>query len=386
MAALECKTDVCAFLRTGAGKTMVAIIPALVESGRVTVAILPLKSLVSDFKRKLEGKVAFEHYTGDEKETVTGKHGLILVSADMYRTPRFQQRLGIIHDSRTVRRLVFDESHSGVTDVDFHPALQNLQEIRTIPAQVVLLSGTVPPASETALLNAFGITPNPTIIRMVTDRPELQYLLQDPCPSTKHLHAATIALVNKEMLLFSEEDRALVFVAFKEDGKEIAAQLGCDFYHGGKEVLDSNRQAMYEKWIEGRQKVMVCTSAFGAGNDYSHVRLVVHAGTPKQMIGYVQEVSRGGRDGQLAKCFIIHKYTKKPMQSKAADGSDHPGYKEIWRMLYNSNDCIRFLITSFVDGAGVRCGTVPGSPKCSRCLGKNVTQALGTLTHTTKPQ
>jgi superfamily II DNA helicase RecQ len=50
---------------------------------------------------------------------------------------------------------------------------------------------------------------------------------------------------------------------------------------------------------------MVCTSAFGCGNDHPHVCLVIHAGSPKEMIDYIQEKSYAGRDGQPALSIIL---------------------------------------------------------------------------------
>jgi hypothetical protein len=50
---------------------------------------------------------------------------------------------------------------------------------------------------------------------------------------------------------------------------------------------------------------MVCTSAFGVGNDYPHTRFVIHAGNPFEMIGYIQEVARAGRDKEMATCILV---------------------------------------------------------------------------------
>ncbi|KAG6819762.1 hypothetical protein H0H93_008920 [Arthromyces matolae] len=47
---------------------------------------------------------------------------------------------------------------------------------------------------------------------------------------------------------------------------------------------------------------------------------------------------------------------------------DHRGYQALHSMLYGqSSECIRFSLTLFNDGRGVRCGEVVGAYKCSRC-------------------
>jgi superfamily II DNA helicase RecQ len=67
---------------------------------------------------------------------------------------------------------------------------------------------------------------------------------------------------------------------------------------------------------------MICTSAFSAGNDYPAVRLVVHAGTPFEMVGFIQEVSRAGRGNrQNSSSHAIARHPLKsliPMATKVA--------------------------------------------------------------------
>jgi len=50
---------------------------------------------------------------------------------------------------------------------------------------------------------------------------------------------------------------------------------------------------------------MVAMTAFGAGNDYSGVQVVILANTPFDMVSVVQQFSRAGRDGKQASCYII---------------------------------------------------------------------------------
>ena len=41
------------------------------------------------------------------------------------------------------------------------------------------------------------------------------------------------------------------------------------------------------QWIEGCQKVVVATSVFGIGVDYSQVTMVLHVGAPTNVIDFV---------------------------------------------------------------------------------------------------
>ena len=82
------------------------------------------------------------------------------------------------------------------------------------------------------------------------------------------------------------KSRGLIFVATKVIGGEIPQALGLDFYCGG-DLTPLQRVEYHNRWLSGENRVMVCTSAFGVGNDYPHTRFVIHAGNPFEMIGYI---------------------------------------------------------------------------------------------------
>lgn len=368
LATLKHETDVCAIMRTGSGKTMIALIPVLVEKAMVTVVVLPLNSLITDYTRKLKKMaIEFEHYTSRHSH-ITGQHNLILVSADMAKTKNWKQAIAEVHEKTPVARLVFDECHFSFTGDDFRPALRDLYELRSLPIQLCLLSGTIPPRSQAALVQAFGLSSPALIIRMVTDRPELQYIVEGPIQTMPEIIKKTTQLVSRALIQFEEQDRALVFVPYILQGTALSAALGCEFYHGGKGLQDTERIGIYNRWIEGTNRTMVCTNAFGAGNDYSHTRLVVHAGTPKEMVGFIQEVSRAGRDGKSAICQVLPLNPRNRPDNLPAGEIDHKGVQAIWDVLFRSPvQCVRYLLTQFTDGTGVECKNVPDAQKCNRC-------------------
>ena len=51
MAVLQRETDVVAILPTGGGKSMLAIVPSLLETHMATVLVVPLNSLIMDYER-----------------------------------------------------------------------------------------------------------------------------------------------------------------------------------------------------------------------------------------------------------------------------------------------------------------------------------------------
>jgi superfamily II DNA helicase RecQ len=364
---LNLKRDVLAIMRTGSGKSMLMILPTLIEGNSITVGVLPLRSLMSDYERRLTGMgLGYEKYEGGI--FLRGASNLILVSADKARTPGWKQALGELHQRKTVVRMVFDEGHFAFTGNDFRTALENVHELRIFPMQMVVLSGTVPPRSEDHVCHAFGLI-NPFIVRMSTSRPEICYILEPPRVGWQDILERVQKLVETRMPHFDSRDRALVFVPYLNDGEELASALGCAFYSaGGNKEGEQDRQNDYDDWISGEAKIMVCTSAFGAGNDYSHVRLVIHAGSPREMIGYTQESARAGRDGFPAHAIILPK--KKGAAPAISPGEiDHKGVLAMYDLLHNSDPttCLRFAITSFSDPMGTMCTSERRAQMCNRC-------------------
>ncbi|KDQ05749.1 hypothetical protein BOTBODRAFT_182261 [Botryobasidium botryosum FD-172 SS1] len=369
MAALDLKTDVLAALATGAGKSMIMLVPPLIEVNRVTVGVLPLKSLMTDYLRKLsEMAIPHEVFWGNGQVKITGKHNLVLVSADVAKTQAWRSALADLHARKPVVRVVFDEAHYAFTADDFRGAMRDLYELRQFAMQVVLLSGTVPPFAEEVLRDAFGLLPSAVVVRTCTSRPEIAYFLDKPRVTWVSIFLRVKELLAERVPTYQPQDRVLVFVPFIDQGADLANALHCEFYHGSKDLTDAERVAIYARWISGERKVMVCTSAFGAGNDYRHVRLVIHAGSPREMIGYTQEKSRAGRDGCPAEAFIL---PKSVYQAYDAD-PDVEDYKGVWAMynlLYSkaTQPCLRSVITAFCDGEGTSCTDQPGTQLCGAC-------------------
>ncbi|KAF9473073.1 hypothetical protein BDN70DRAFT_771411, partial [Pholiota conissans] len=175
-AALVCERDVVVVLSTGGGKTMVAIIPALLETNKMTVIILPFKSLMIDYQHKLgQMQVPFEVFSG---QRIHGKANILLVSADVTKADVWLHEASILHQRKPIVRLVFDEAHIPLLSSDYRPALRDMFRLHFIPTgvQLILLSATISPSILPFLINEFGLSSNPLVLRTKTNRPELQYI------------------------------------------------------------------------------------------------------------------------------------------------------------------------------------------------------------------
>ena len=102
--------------------------------------------------------------------------------------------------------------------------------------QLAVLSGTVLEKSVSTVMEMFGLGQNTVIIRTLTIRPELRYILEK---LNNRLITGQVKEIieshQSEMLL---RDRVLIFVPFLDQGDLIAKGLGCEFYHGGSDLND----------------------------------------------------------------------------------------------------------------------------------------------------
>ncbi|EPQ50228.1 hypothetical protein GLOTRDRAFT_134134 [Gloeophyllum trabeum ATCC 11539] len=366
-AVLKRESDVLAVMATGSGKSMLMIIPPLLEDA-ITVGVLPLRSLMDDYERKLQAMgIQYQVFDGDSG-SISTQTNLVLVSVDHARMDSWRQALAEASQQRSVARMVIDEGHYAITSDDFRDCMREIYEVRQISMQLVVLSATVPPLSQPTLVDAFGLMQdNMIVIRTPTIRPEIQYHLNPPAPMPA-VHRHVKAILESYVHKFTAQDRVLIYVPFRTEGEALSTLLHCEFYHGKLDPLE--RLKMRDRWLAGTHNVMVCTEAYGAGNDYPHVRLVIHAGSPRSMTNYAQEAGRAGRDCQRAICIVLpHQGHRAP--SLVAGKIDHQGQQAMFEWLgsISSQICLRQGISRFTDGSGLTCHeyNCAGSPCVELC-------------------
>lgn len=129
--------DVILALRTGIGKTAIAVLPSMVENG-YTIIVVPLISLMDDWKRRLtEFGIPFQHFKGKETHELNGNANIILVSSDVAKNEHWRQCIGQLNEHRPVLRMIIDEAHYYFTDVGFRShAMSNAFTLRHMPMQV----------------------------------------------------------------------------------------------------------------------------------------------------------------------------------------------------------------------------------------------------------
>lgn len=297
--------DTLGLMPTGGGKSITFQVPALAAEGTCLV-ITPLIALMKDQVAALRkrGVKAAAIYSGMSREDIVqvydnvayGGVKILYLSPERISTELFQMRLSQMN----VSFIAVDEAHCiSQWGYDFRPSYLHIADLRTrLQGKPVLaLTATATPKVVSDIQDKLSFQDG-KVFSMSFARKNLSYVVRHTTDKTgEMLH-----------VLQSVQGTAIVYTRSRQKTKEVsdmlnAAGISATFYHAGLEhaVRDSRQR----QWIEGRQRVMVATNAFGMGIDKADVRLVIHVDTPDSLEAYFQEAGRAGRDGKRAYAVLL---------------------------------------------------------------------------------
>jgi hypothetical protein len=312
----------------------------------------------------------------------------------------------------TIKRVVFDECHCLVTQLDFRRGPKSMpQFIEAVSgAQLIFMTATLPLYTWPAFRKSIGskITDAPTtaIIRAKsTTRPEIVYIVQQATllpkrfPTQRDVYSSLRDVQywieghhQDSFQTHLESDptsRAIIYVPRKDMIDEIGDALwsftnkigvytSIDMLDNGKtdERQEMERAKTLDRWINGHFQIMIATTAFGAGVDYGRVSHVIHYCYVYSFIDFIQGSGRAGRDGK--KAFSIFLCAKGQTNMVPHSGLFQMGgiYGEMKKrdqemaILYaTKHQCRRELISEAMDQTTTDCMT--GSNElCDVCWNK----------------
>ena len=358
--------DVLGVMPTGAGKSLVYQVPAVVGDG-LTVVVSPLISLMKDqvaalaeagvVARCLNSALTAQEQAEAFACVASGACKLLYVAPERLDTPRLQE---LVHRVK-IGLVAVDEAHCvSQWGQDFRPSYLGIAGfIAQLPERPVVaaLTATATDDVRRDIARALDLH-DPYVTVAGFDRPNLYFGVERPEPRDKkrtlvRLVAARAARETAPGGAASGQT-GIVYCSTRNAVEEVCALLqdegfAATRYHAG--LSAEERRANQDDFLYDRATVMVATNAFGMGIDKSNVSFVVHYNMPSDLESYYQEAGRAGRDGSPADCVLI--YNKKDVQTcqflidrareeGLANGNDPAVANELYR-----RDCERLRTMTF---------------------------------------
>jgi len=298
--------DVLAVLPTGGGKSLCYQLPALLLEG-ITLVVSPLIALMEDQVAGLRSRgisAAFLHSglsLGAIEQCLVdatyGKYKLLYVAPERLQSEGFRKRLARLN----IALLAVDEAHCiSEWGHQFRPAYREIASVWDAFQRppTLALTATATPEVRRDIVEQLQLR-QPTIVVRGFDRPNIVW-------------SAFYTENKKEQLKRIVENvsgSGIVYVATRKHAEYWGGWLRREgiptgIYHAG--LSPDERRKAYIRWMQGKERLMVATSAFGMGIDKPDVRLIVHLDIPVSLEAYYQEAGRAGRGGKRSYAVLIH--------------------------------------------------------------------------------
>jgi len=298
--------DVLALMPTGAGKSLLYQLPALVGVAPVVV-VSPLISLMRDQIAALRarGVAAGALNSGNEPEDNAATLAMIETRRIrlLYVAPErlaLDDTIDMLARMRP-RLLAIDESHCvSRWGHDFRPDYARIGEVakRFGAPQTIAVTATAAPRTR-ADIESLLFHRAPRRFVHSFRRPNIAISVR----RRRHTLTDVAGVIRAH-----RGESGIVYCGSRAATDQLARALAANGvaalpYHAGLDA--ATRSANQDEFLARPDGVMVATIAFGMGIDKKDVRFVCHADLPHSIEAYYQEIGRAGRDGRPAEAIAF---------------------------------------------------------------------------------
>ncbi len=332
--------DTLVVMPTGAGKSAVYQVPALLLDGP-TVVVSPLIALQRDQVESLTGRKAVAANSslgkGAQEEAferlAAGDVEFLFLAPEQLAKPEVLQALA---DARPAL-VVVDEAHCVSSwGHDFRPDYLRLGALidQLGHPPVLALTATASPPVRDEVVEKLHLRDAVQVVHGF-DRPNLHLAVEHHRDDDERREAVVLRAMG-------EAKPGIVYTATRKSAERYAealADLGIDAgaYHAGLKA--SVREDVQTRFTAGELDVVVATTAFGMGIDKADVRFVLHAEVADSLDSYYQEVGRAGRDGEPAEAVLFYREADLGLRSFFASGGvDDTQLRKVTTLLQHADE------------------------------------------------
>ena len=348
MQAVASGRDTVVVMPTGAGKSAIYQVPALLLDGP-TVVVSPLIALQRD---QVAGLLARGDAAGgavqanstiseSERERAftalkAGEVEFVFLAPEQLAKPEVLDELAAARPSL----FVVDEAHCiSSWGHDFRPDYLRLHTAveRLGSPPVLALTATASPPVRAEIVERLRLRDPVELVRGF-DRPNLRIEVQSFREDDRKREAVVLRAMG-------EAKPGIVYTATRKSAEAYAEALGeygidAAAYHAGMRAAD--REDVQSRFMAGEVDVVVATTAFGMGIDKADVRFVLHADIPDSLDSWYQEAGRAGRDGEPAVAALFYRPEDLGLRKFFASGApDETALRKVVTLVQHADGAVQ---------------------------------------------